>query len=262
MSKRKLVHLSFEKIGEFTPRIPMYIRPEENNSIERICLSNTIENALGAVPWFGSGGCPENIMSDIGSKIIFVHEFEIEENFLKKPEEVLLIGSVSDAVLNKEYWYVGDKNLTPSRVYTISITDYYEEEVNILSPNLQKIYDEENGDIDIDDYYNLEEEMYYSTVFKPTEIEYNIVSNVITGNSFSIYYKDELAYNFENIIRKSFEMQLTTFDCDFSEDFIVVNNIEYNCITVNIKKTISFNKDEIIKHIKDSGIDIQNIVIN
>lgn len=114
------------------------------------------------------------MLYDISGKLIYVHEFEIEDKFLMNPEEVQLKGNVLDTILNEEYWYIGEDNLTPNKVYLIVLKDYYKEEHSSLSLKLQEIYAEEKGDIDIDDYYDLENGIYYATVFKPTDVLYEI----------------------------------------------------------------------------------------
>ena len=72
---KKLYHLSLIPVEEFIPGVPTYRRPEENGAIKRICLSDSIENCLSAVSWFGSSSSPEDIMTEVGSKIIFFYEF-------------------------------------------------------------------------------------------------------------------------------------------------------------------------------------------
>lgn len=212
---KTLYHLSLVPVDKFIPGVPTYRRPEEDGKTKRICLSDSIENCLSAVSWFGSSSAPEDIITEVGSKIIFVYEFEIEEHFLKTPEEVYSIGTVCDAILNQEYWYIGEENLTPKNAYSISIIDYFEEEHTVLSPKLQKIYDLNNGGIDVDKYYNLKEGLYYGTVYRFHDLIYKKVDKVLMGDSFSISYVGELVEGYEDIIHSAFDKQFTLSDENF-----------------------------------------------
>ena len=87
--KKRLLHLSLERVDRFKQRVPLSKRREEDNTLNRICLSDTIENCLSSVIWFGSGSSSEDIMSEINSKIIFIHEFLIDENLLKNQMKFL-----------------------------------------------------------------------------------------------------------------------------------------------------------------------------
>lgn len=61
----KLYHVDLcrkEIINLFNPRIPSHTLDDENTDIPRICVSSSIEGALGSVPWGGRNMCKkENI---------------------------------------------------------------------------------------------------------------------------------------------------------------------------------------------------------
>lgn len=45
-----MVHVSFDVVDNFYQRIPMYQITNENNSIKRVCVTNSIRNSLEDVP--------------------------------------------------------------------------------------------------------------------------------------------------------------------------------------------------------------------
>lgn len=255
---KKLYHLSLIPVEEFIPGVPTYRRPEENGAIKRICLSDSIENCLSAVSWFGSSSSPEDIMTEVGSKIIFVYEFEIEEHLLKTPEEVYNIGNVCDAILNQEYWYIGEETLLPKHSYTISIIDCFEEEHTVLSPKLQKIYDLNNGDIDVDKYYNLKEGLYYGTVYRFKDLYYKKVDKILMGDSFSISYTGDLVEDYEDIINSAFEKHITLYEYNFSRIEDVFADEGY--ITVSTIEEFIADKSVLISSMRDLGLNVTNIL--
>ena len=97
----ELFHISMdikEKIKLFTPRIPERIYDGENNTIKRICFSDTVINCMKAiyVPLFTTG-----------SKImIYKKSFDYNDKYLIHPEEIYNKGYVKDAKANHEYWYL------------------------------------------------------------------------------------------------------------------------------------------------------------
>jgi len=255
---RTFYHLSLVPVDEFIPGVPTYRRPEEDGTMKRICLSDSIENCLSAVSWFGSSSAPEDIMTEVGSKIIFVYEFEIEENLLKTPEEVYIIGNVCDAILNQEYWYIGEENLIPKNAYSISIIDYFEEEHTVLSPKLQKIYDLNNGDIDIDQYYNLKEGLHYGTVYRFNDLIYKKVDKVLMGDSFSMSYTGDLIEGYEDIIHSAFDRHFTLYDENFSriEKVCTKNKI----IEVSTINELFIDKSVLIDDICSLGLNVTDIL--
>lgn len=251
-------HLSLVPVDEFIPGVPTYRRPEEDGTIKRVCLSDSIENCLSAVSWFGSSSAPEDIMTEVGSKIIFVYEFEIEEHLLKTPEEVYRIGNVCDAILNQEYWYIGEDNLIPKNTYSISIIDYFEEEHTVLSPKLQKIYEENNGNIDVDKYYNLKEGLYYGTVYRFNDLVYKKIDKVLMGDSFSISYTGDLIDDYEDIINLAFDKHITLYEENFSR--IESVNAQDKIIEVSTINEFTADKSMLIDSMSSLGLNVTDIL--
>ena len=114
----ELFHISIniqEKIKLFTPRIPERIYDGENNTIERICFSDTVMNCMKSiyVPLFKTG-----------SKImIYKKSFDLYDKNLINPEEIYNKGYVKDAKANHEYWYLKPITIT-GELYEITNIDY------------------------------------------------------------------------------------------------------------------------------------------
>ena len=53
MSHMKGIHVSFDIVDEFTPRVPRQRCPGEDETVPRICVAEDILNAVNAVPQAG-----------------------------------------------------------------------------------------------------------------------------------------------------------------------------------------------------------------
>lgn len=125
---KKLYHASIDcdTIKEFSPRIPEFRAwaLDEDASIPRISLCDSIEGCLSAAPWGGSNF--ENLFWERGSCLIRIYEFDINglnlDNLLP-PEYLYSEDLVRDSYVSREYWYINEK-LVPSRSYLIEVDNY------------------------------------------------------------------------------------------------------------------------------------------
>lgn len=53
MSEINGIHISFDIVDEFTPRVPRQRCPGEDETVPRICVAEDILNAVNAVPQAG-----------------------------------------------------------------------------------------------------------------------------------------------------------------------------------------------------------------
>lgn len=53
-SNSKLVHVSFDEVERFVPRVPKQICPDEDNTTPRICVAPNILSAIQAMPQGGT----------------------------------------------------------------------------------------------------------------------------------------------------------------------------------------------------------------
>lgn len=105
MFTKTLYHVSYDKIGRFTPRIPQNRCPGENGAIPRICLSDSIEHCINALPCRAE---PIRRSMNAGASVgLFVYTFypEDEETILC-PEQISHM--VPDALDNHEYWLLAE----------------------------------------------------------------------------------------------------------------------------------------------------------
>lgn len=133
----KLYHISnnVEIIKEFIPRIPSSKADWEDEINQRVCLSNSIEGCLSAVPW-GALNLSEMFVGCLDSSYLLrVYEFDVDSI-----NEEDLIGSdilyeedlVSDAGSTGECWFIGNK-LIPCKTYLIELSDFIEDVEDIYS---------------------------------------------------------------------------------------------------------------------------------
>ena len=98
MKNVKLIHVSFDEVENFTPRVPQQRCPNEDETIPRICVAPTIRNALSAIPQAGE---VIYYMERLHLPII-IHAYYIESDSVLMPKE--LVDKVPDAMGTKEMW--------------------------------------------------------------------------------------------------------------------------------------------------------------
>lgn len=93
----KGVHVSFDIVDHFTPRIPKQRCPEEDATISRICVAENLTMAINALPQAGDVICA---MKELKLPII-IHAYYIKGEGMNN-EEVRKY--VPDAEFSGEYW--------------------------------------------------------------------------------------------------------------------------------------------------------------
>jgi len=101
-----LINVSFQPVKEFIPRVPEYRGPKENGRIKRIYLTNSVENAVNAMP---DGVKALKGMMKISKAyknlITVLYVYELKENkmpFIWYPKDIEKY--VFDAKATKEHW--------------------------------------------------------------------------------------------------------------------------------------------------------------
>ena len=113
-----MVHVSFDVVDNFYPRIPMHQIINENKSIKRICVTNSIRNSLEDVP--GSYRILHN-MQKLKLPLIIHAYYMVSKSFLISDE---IHEYVPDVSTTKEIWIL-DKPNTVKRVdYEIIDPDF------------------------------------------------------------------------------------------------------------------------------------------
>ena len=94
----KLVHVSFDEVERFVPRVPKQICPDEDNTTPRICVAPNILSAIQAMP---QGGTVAYNMARVGVPVV-IHAYYIESDAILMPEQIA--DKVPDAVATGEMW--------------------------------------------------------------------------------------------------------------------------------------------------------------
>lgn len=87
----------------FIPRVPDSRTSDEDDEIERVCFSDSIQNCIRGI----SG----RLMQKSGEIIVYKYEIEVESPNIISWEKLYEEGLVNDAALTHEYWYVGKEPL-------------------------------------------------------------------------------------------------------------------------------------------------------
>ena len=105
MKKIKLYHVSYDTTEpldkEFIPKIPQNTATGENESIPRVCLSDSIEGCINAIE--DNFGNYED--EDRATIIVWESEFSLFDDKLLCWQYLYENDLVPDAALTHEYWY-------------------------------------------------------------------------------------------------------------------------------------------------------------
>lgn len=125
----KFYHVSreiFKSIAKFTPKIPEHMLNDENATIDRICVSNSIVNCLNGIYYEYNYGHKfffsslDNEEFDIPNMLLKVYEIEVNNEIVLSPREINQY--VSDSIITQEYWIMED--IQPIKEYLIDIKSY------------------------------------------------------------------------------------------------------------------------------------------
>lgn len=122
----RLYHISFEDLGKycrFKPRIPRNTAGAEDKKTSRLCLSDSIENCINAIP-----DGPDMI----GNEPIYVYYFDLwlKDPYLITWKTLYNSGLVPDAGITHEYWYKSDIVMPRRKIVINSFDDKYTYVVN------------------------------------------------------------------------------------------------------------------------------------
>lgn len=104
-----MVHVSFDLVEEFTPRVPAQRGPNEDDTIPRICVAPDINSALQAIPQAGE---TINAMKTLEIPII-IHAYYLKSDCVLLPEQIA--DKVGDAIATGEMWIMEK----PQSVYRV-----------------------------------------------------------------------------------------------------------------------------------------------
>ena len=121
---REYVHVSFDIVDQFEPRIPKTCAIGEDQTIKRICVSDEILYALNAL---AESGKTLAVMQRLGLPLT-MHAYYLESDHVMAPDVVQRY--VPDADINHESWILD----SPIHVHRI---DY-----EIMNPEFYKLLDD------------------------------------------------------------------------------------------------------------------------
>lgn len=138
--------------GVFTPRIPQTRHGDsENETIPRVCVGETIEDCLTAIP--NGGGNLEDFNDDIGGffKIfkIDTEKLNIREKDIISNEFLFQEDLVRDADITNEYWILTDFKVDAKDSFLIKLLDWREEVIDVIPYSIIAL-----GEDALDDYLN------------------------------------------------------------------------------------------------------------
>lgn len=135
-----MVHVSFDVVDNFYQRIPMYQITNENNSIKRVCVTNSIRNSLEDVP--GSYKILHN-MYKLKLPLIIHAYYMTSKNFLisEKIHEY-----VPDIDTTKEIWILDTPNTVRRIDYEIVDPDFvsYDGMILLMNYKLKRVKFQDN----------------------------------------------------------------------------------------------------------------------
>lgn len=110
MDRISLLHLSYDPVPQFSPRVPQIRAPGEDGKTKRICLSPTIEDAINSKP-----GHAAMVFAAMYYRLpiaLFIYRAEIPVEDVLFPEELAKEYGVKDAPLNHEHWVLSTPNFS------------------------------------------------------------------------------------------------------------------------------------------------------
>ena len=231
----KFYHISLDlenDIKAFKPTIPNEeIRLcNEDSTTPRICVSNSIEGCLSAVPW---GGIDFENQFDTDHIVFKVYEFEpkdILNGNLIKPDYLYKEDLVRDAKFTGEHWIV-NQELKPIKSYLaiVNINDYEETSEDDISFEELKRCEEEG--LDYEDY--IDGCFTIINLFKFTKVPLSktIISDTITLN------KKETSLSLREVEEAIQEFYFNDFkDISINGENIVIELFSEKVIPINFIK--------------------------
>ena len=101
--KEKHVHVSFDIVDEFIPRVPENRCEGEDDTVKRICVAPDIFHAINAMP---RGGESMWKMHELGIPLFFhAYYLEAESEDIIRNEKLFTL--IPDAIFTKEAWIIG-----------------------------------------------------------------------------------------------------------------------------------------------------------
>lgn len=142
----RLIHVSFDEIDEFVPRIPKHRCPGEDDTIPRICVASTVKKCLLSMP--GAGSAVKNLVDlDIPAVI---HAYILTPYYGSVRYNTIVCKYVPDARYTGEMWLVKPPAYVERRDYEILEPEFItslEGLIGIKSCKLKRVKNQNNWEI-------------------------------------------------------------------------------------------------------------------
>lgn len=145
--EQPMIHVSFDLVDEFIPRVPKHRCEGENNTIKRICVAPSIIEALNAIP---QAWLVVRNMKSLGLPVI-IHCYYLKADKVMSNDEVQKY--VPDAEFTREMWIL-EKPKAVNRI-DYEITDcivkqgvdvFGNEQFEVRLPEIERIKHQSNID--------------------------------------------------------------------------------------------------------------------
>ena len=254
---RKFYHLSLsltEGLNKVcSPRVPndaVRMKGEEG-TIPRICVCDSIEGCLTAVP-FGGANLADYFVGDnhphsCPIRVFVFDEKDILEGNLITPDELYEKDWVRDAFYSNEHWIV-NQDIKPVDTFVISVVDYEESIYDNVSPVNRELYDNcVNGDLEqyIEGHITVIENVFYK-----------ILNDYVETDYLTIVFNEKIEEENLDFLRRYFE-SLSYDSCWFLE--VEFTDESRECVVVSYDGVLNISLDDVKDRLIDRGFSIHSI---
>lgn len=103
-TKQKLIHVSFDIVPRLVPRVPNSRLDDEDSTIKRICVTDSVQKSLQAVP---DSGEILYAMEKLGLPLlIHAYYLEADPDMVRRTDEI--VSMVPDASFTGECWVLSE----------------------------------------------------------------------------------------------------------------------------------------------------------
>lgn len=162
--------------GSFHPRIPNFILPGENNTIPRVCASDSIEGCLSSMP-DGGANLVETIEAGAVFRVFVIDTEKLGIHAVLTPTELYEKKLVPDIECASEYWILEGFQAPSSDSFLIDIHGFRNREWpyfnHLFYEELQKRALSEDEFIEDDDF---DEDFYTNYYVEVYDLDYSRIN--------------------------------------------------------------------------------------
>lgn len=210
-NKNVYCHITSDLSGDnyFYPRIPYVTREDENGEINRVCVAETLEGALTAIP--NGAGRLDTYLED-SSYYFKVFVIDTEKLGIKKmmnSEELYKKDYVRDAEITGEHWILESFTVPQEYIFYVRLNNWEESASDVIPYEIYKLSetDEYEGDYE-EAYYDVyEDDIPYICTIEDVDV---LVEDVKAGEEFEI----DLGYPYSHLSKEELKEKFLTSNPD------------------------------------------------